>query len=39
MDPATSRQFFSEANDFGDAVWKLLDATGKATRLHRLLLV
>ncbi len=38
-DQATSRQFFSEANTFGDLVCQLLDGTGKGTRLHRLLLV
>jgi hypothetical protein len=39
MESTTSRRYFAEANEFGDLVWKLLDATGKGTRLHRLLLV
>jgi hypothetical protein len=39
MDPATSRRYVAEANEFGDLVWQLLDATGKGTRLHRLLMV
>lgn len=39
LDPAVSRQLFSEANEFGDLVWRLLDETGGRTRLHRLLVV
>jgi len=39
MDSATSRRYFAEANEFGDLVAELLNATGKGTRLHRLLLV
>jgi len=39
MDNTRSRQYFREANEFGDIVWQLLDVTGKGTRLHRLLLV
>lgn len=35
----TARQYFAQANDFGDLVWQLLEETGKGTRLHRLLLV
>jgi hypothetical protein len=34
-----SRRYVAEANEFGDVVAQLLDATGKGTRLHRLLLV
>ena len=39
MESTKSRQYFSEANEFGDLVWQLLDGMGKGTRLHRLLLV
>jgi predicted nucleotidyltransferase len=39
MDSAISRRYFTEANEFGDLVWQLLEATGRGTRLHRLLLV
>jgi len=39
LDPAASRQYFAEANEFGTLVGQLLDETGKGTRLHRLLLV
>jgi predicted nucleotidyltransferase len=39
LDSTTSRQYFKEANEFGDLVWQLLDGTGRGTRLHRLLLV
>ena len=39
MDAGTSRQYFIEANQFGDLVSNLLDAMGKGTRLHRLLIV
>jgi hypothetical protein len=39
MQPETARQYFAQANEFGDLVWQLLDETGRGTRLHRLLLV
>lgn len=39
MDPAESRKYFAEANEFGDLVGQLLNDTGAGTRLHRLLLV
>ncbi|MBX3198675.1 MAG: hypothetical protein KF850_29765 [Labilithrix sp.] len=35
----TSKRFFGEANEFGDRVWRLLEAIGKSSRLHRLLTV